>query len=186
MNAKMKGALLFVPVLILAGLSLLHEYNRSTGTVWTVPIGGYDPRDLLRGHYLQFRYEWNFAGAGAQGCRGNECALCTDDPSGFNPPVRLVPLATAPQACTSFIAGSTSDRFGLEEGFYIRGSADNLTRYYVPESEAQRLQRLLFSADDAPEFSVMLRVTDSGTAFIETMYADGVPLEAWLQMNAGE
>jgi hypothetical protein len=148
-----------------------------------VPIAGYDPRDLLSGHYLRFQYVWNLApGSAARGCRGEDCALCTDDPAPFNPQVSLVPLADAPAQCTSFIAGSTVDRFDPGDSFFIRGTSDNLTRYYIPENEAMRLQRLLLTNEtNAPQFSLGLRVTAAGTAYIEAMYVDGVPLEQWLR-----
>jgi hypothetical protein len=28
------------------------------GEEWLIPVEGYDPRDLLRGHYVQYRYDW--------------------------------------------------------------------------------------------------------------------------------
>ena len=28
------------------------------GEEWLIPVQGYDPRDLLRGHYIQYRYAW--------------------------------------------------------------------------------------------------------------------------------
>ena len=28
------------------------------GEEWLIPVRGYDPRDLLRGHYIQYRYDW--------------------------------------------------------------------------------------------------------------------------------
>jgi hypothetical protein len=28
------------------------------GQEWLIPVNGYDPRDLLRGHYVQYRYDW--------------------------------------------------------------------------------------------------------------------------------
>ncbi|WP_230463471.1 GDYXXLXY domain-containing protein [Sphingobium sp. Cam5-1] len=28
------------------------------GQEWLIPIRGYDPRDLLRGHYIQYQYDW--------------------------------------------------------------------------------------------------------------------------------
>jgi len=177
MNKSMRYALLFMPIVALGGLSLLHDYRRSTGTVWTVPIAGYDPRDMLRGHYLQYQFEWNLTDP--RGCSGPDCALCTDEPERFDPPIRLVPRAEA-AACASFIAVSVG-RFDPFDGIYIAGTRDNLTRYYVPESEALRLQTLLTQSDDAPEFSIGLRVTDSGTAYIEAMYVDGEPLEEWLR-----
>ncbi|MES2055406.1 MAG: GDYXXLXY domain-containing protein [Pseudomonadota bacterium] len=31
------------------------------GQEWLIPIRGYDPRDLLRGHYIRYRYDWPVA-----------------------------------------------------------------------------------------------------------------------------
>lgn len=28
------------------------------GEEWLVPVEGYDPRDLLRGHFIQYQYDW--------------------------------------------------------------------------------------------------------------------------------
>lgn len=28
------------------------------GQEWLIPVQGYDPRDLLRGHYVRYRYDW--------------------------------------------------------------------------------------------------------------------------------
>ena len=50
-------ALLF-PILVPIGLVLYHTYT-ATGTVWHLPIRGFDPRDLLRGRYIEFRYDTN-------------------------------------------------------------------------------------------------------------------------------
>lgn len=54
----------FLPLALLlplAGLGLIWlmtDRESREGTEWDVPIAGYDPRDLLRGHYVQFRYDW--------------------------------------------------------------------------------------------------------------------------------
>ncbi|SER63020.1 GDYXXLXY domain-containing protein [Sphingobium sp. YR768] len=37
-----------------------YRLSRS-GEEWLIPIQGYDPRDLLRGHYVQYRYDWPVA-----------------------------------------------------------------------------------------------------------------------------
>jgi hypothetical protein len=39
------------------------------------------------------------------------------------------------------------------------------------------------NTEEPPQFSLGLRVTSRGIAYIETMYVDGVPLEQWLQAN---
>lgn len=48
-------------LLPLAGLGYSWHSTRQTaaqGVEWDVPVTGYDPRDLLRGHYVRFRYIW--------------------------------------------------------------------------------------------------------------------------------
>lgn len=52
---------LAVFVLPLAGLAMLwgwSDHLSRQGTDWDVPVMGYDPRDILRGHYVEFRYDW--------------------------------------------------------------------------------------------------------------------------------
>ena len=59
-------AAILAPVLGLAALWGLSEATYRQGTDWEVPIEGYDPRDLLRGHYVEFAYDWpGFEEAGA-------------------------------------------------------------------------------------------------------------------------
>lgn len=57
-----------VILLPLAGLAYVwqdtHRQSRM-GVEWEVPVSGYDPRDLLRGHYIMFRYDWPIADSGA-------------------------------------------------------------------------------------------------------------------------
>ncbi len=48
-------------LLPLAGLSYswVSTYQQSKlGTDWDIIVQGYDPRDLLRGHYIQYQYDW--------------------------------------------------------------------------------------------------------------------------------
>lgn len=47
-----------VPLLGLAALWVQSDHTYHTGTEWEVPIAGYDPRDYLRGHYVEFSYDW--------------------------------------------------------------------------------------------------------------------------------
>ncbi|MEL6530577.1 MAG: GDYXXLXY domain-containing protein [Pseudomonadota bacterium] len=54
----MKLTALVLPVVGLGGLWGWTDYLSRQGTEWDVAIEGYDPRDLLRGHYVQFTYDW--------------------------------------------------------------------------------------------------------------------------------
>jgi hypothetical protein len=51
-------AIVILPLAGLAALWAQSEYLSHQGTDWEVPIQGYDPRDLLRGHYVEFTYDW--------------------------------------------------------------------------------------------------------------------------------
>lgn len=56
-----RAARLLAALLPLAGLAALWAQSDRTyhsGTEWEVPIMGYDPRDYLRGHYVEFSYDW--------------------------------------------------------------------------------------------------------------------------------
>lgn len=56
-----RAARLIAAILPLAGLAGLWAMSARTyeqGTEWEVPIMGYDPRDYLRGHYVEFSYDW--------------------------------------------------------------------------------------------------------------------------------
>lgn len=56
-------AAVVVPVLGLGALWLQSDRTYNSGTDWEVPIMGYDPRDYLRGHYVEFNYEWTWIGS---------------------------------------------------------------------------------------------------------------------------
>lgn len=176
----LKSAALLVPVLVLGGISVLHAWNQRNGLLWQVPITGYDPRDLLSGHYLQFSYDWNLLDTGqTEFCQEEACGLCAENPAELNPLVTLQPLAVA-QQCPGYIAG-TVNSYGE---FQINGNVELLDRYYIPEAEATRLDTLLREQPDgAMQFVMHLRVNEAGTAFIDTLYLEGMPLEEWLRTH---
>ena len=58
MNRAASWAALALPILGLAGLWANADYQSRQGIEWEVEIQGYDPRDLLRGHYVEFTYDW--------------------------------------------------------------------------------------------------------------------------------
>ncbi len=58
MKPSLHLAAFVLPVFGLGALWGVSEYESHQGTIWEVPVAGYDPRDLLRGHYVQFAYDW--------------------------------------------------------------------------------------------------------------------------------
>ena len=49
--------LLLVPVFFLTGWIYSLKMQIDKGNLVSVPIMGYDPRDLLRGHYLEYQID---------------------------------------------------------------------------------------------------------------------------------
>ncbi len=52
-------AILILPLVILAGWAGWLAIQRENGREVKVVISGYDPRDLLSGHYLAYTIDWN-------------------------------------------------------------------------------------------------------------------------------
>lgn len=52
---------LLLPIAALAANWAVTHQQAQQGQDWLIPIEGYDPRDLLRGHYVQYRYAWPMA-----------------------------------------------------------------------------------------------------------------------------
>lgn len=70
------AAALLLPLAIL-GISWATTWRAAQqGQDWLIPIQGYDPRDLLRGHYVQYRYAWPVLPAPPR--RGNDPAARFD------------------------------------------------------------------------------------------------------------
>lgn len=57
-NRVALAASLLLPLAVFAATWATTHVKAQQGQEWLVPIAGYDPRDLLRGHYVQYRYEW--------------------------------------------------------------------------------------------------------------------------------
>ena len=51
-------AALAFPVLGLVGLMALKAYNQRSGVEMTLPVQGYDPRDILSGRYVTYRVNY--------------------------------------------------------------------------------------------------------------------------------
>lgn len=59
MKNKVLLLILLIPVICLFVWNCFLWYDKDTGTEITVRISGYDPRDLLSGHYIRYRIDWD-------------------------------------------------------------------------------------------------------------------------------
>jgi hypothetical protein len=135
---------LALPVFGLAGLWASSHNQAQQGTLWEVPASGYDPRDLLRGHYIRFRYEW----PGAKDDYSD--ALCL---SGRAPVINdSSPLIEGKSVCDQIVRRNIwadYDNDGIQNG-----------QLYVAQTKARALETQL--ADDKLQAIVTVRIRSDG------------------------
>ena len=59
MNKKILAGVFIVPFIALFAWTMWLYTQQETGKEVKVAITGYDPRDLLSGHYIQYTIDWN-------------------------------------------------------------------------------------------------------------------------------
>lgn len=146
-----------LPTLLLAKA----VYDRQQGKIWLIDIAGYDPRDLLRGHYLNFTYDWNYADDETLSSYTTQCLCLTETAPGQNSnPVAKIMDCQAPEIkqCGSKL---------ISRGH--RSTIAGAQVYFIPEEEGPRLEHLL--RGDAHGFQMEIAVPRSGgPAIIRDLY----------------
>jgi len=175
------GLSLILAVSAPLGLVLKAEHILKTSPVIKIKIAGYDPRDLLYGHYLTYRYDWNWKGGKANddACAGDHCCLCVGD-SGTDPEVELMQCPVSNETdgprCPHIIHG----RYNGMNFFSPEGDQ----RYYVDERIGENLSALLRNGKET--FRIGLGVTPGGKTMIEKLYIDDQTLSDYLTAHGGK
>lgn len=146
MSLTARGALravtLLLPLMGLGAAWTISHQRAQRGTVWEVPVQGYDPRDLLRGHYLVYRYDW--PGLAEEEMPGPDSALCLE---GTPPTIARTRLRRVGLPCPHPVRTAVSDTLLVG-------------RIYIPQAKAAALEAQL--ADPTLRGIVRLRVRDDG------------------------
>lgn len=161
---------LIVPVCLAA--KAWHDAN--SHPVVKVRIAGYDPRDLLHGHYLQYRFDWNWADGqpDAAACAGQECCLCLSGPD-TDPRAALAACGQETGgACRALLKGHSWGDGGFDIGF---------NRYYIPEKHAPALEDVLRGEEKIVRMGLSLR--PGNRAVIQGLYIGDSPLNEYLLYN---
>jgi hypothetical protein len=127
-NRRLRLAALSLPLAGLAGLWFQSDAHYRSGTEWEVPIRGYDPRDVLRGHYVEFSYDW--PGLAERGIL--PATLCLE---GTPPVIARVTVHGGPARCPHPLRAAAGAVYGAEA--LQRG------RLYVGQARAIALQQQL-------------------------------------------
>jgi uncharacterized membrane-anchored protein len=151
---------LLIPIVALALNAYLKSMQRASGEEVVLPIEGFDPRDLLSGHYLTYRIDYGLE----QGCSEHNvpASIC------LRPLRGLYPQGSLPEDCTLFIKGRCDDNAAFMAG---------IERFYIPEESAQVLEQKVQDKRGA----VVLSVDRQGNAAIRDLLLDGKPWKQAVQ-----
>jgi hypothetical protein len=169
-------AALALPVLALAALVGNQEYLLNRATILNVPLRGYDPRDLLRGRYLnsQLDFDWETP-PGADGSSSVEGAVCVLPGDAPKPRVRFLEGDTkAGRDCRLVISGRGWKAANGAPPRFAPTSLDTGgggIKLFVPETRASELEALMIKHPGA--LSVDLAVRPDGGAAISALRVDG-------------
>jgi hypothetical protein len=132
------AAALALPLVGLAAGVAWQASGARGASEWRIPVAGYDPRDPLRGRYINFRYVWTVSGP-AHLCRDGGCDLCLEQggthvravAKGASCPGRIDPAA-------SHLSLVYAPEFGAD-GQPLAA----MSRLFVSEASAPRLEAML-------------------------------------------
>ncbi len=161
-------------VLPLCGLLVLiarAELLLRAGEGFRIAIEGYDPRDLLGGHYLEYRFAFDWQGQSTCG------TLNADKPQGLDPSC-CVCLSPAVESN----APAEARQVGCAEvntcGSWLQASAlAPPQRYFVPERQARELEDALRGR----KASLGVTCGPGGQPAIGELFLDGRPWREVLQ-----
>jgi len=160
--------LLFLPVFVLLGWTLSVQSMIAEGTKLDLPVRGYDPRDILAGHYLSVSVDYD---SFPSECENEDRHIRWKKQTAY------------------FCAGS--GRIVLERdaecGVFIKGYCgykrfyDDISRFYVSEKTAGKLERAIRNNENNP--MLRLSVTQDGRAFPVDLILQGMSYKEWLKLN---
>jgi uncharacterized membrane-anchored protein len=169
-HPKLALALAF-PIACLAVLTGVKQARVMMGMSFVIPIAGYDPRDLLAGHYLIFRLDLGNDICDQQ--RDEDavlvCGMAEDGVMTSAARSRSELSSTPGRAddCTFVLRGR------CEYGRFLAG----VERFYVPEEHARALERAIGSKQGA----VVVSIDRSGRAVVKDLLIDGKPWRKAIQ-----
>ena len=165
MPRKLLIAALVLPLIVLALGIVRAERHLADGKRWMFEVNGYDPRDLLRGHYINYRLvlEQSPADERCDDDHGERCCLClTSQPAG---------MPTKAQRTTCESAETRCD--GVLKTRYL----SELQRYYIPEERAAELTARFQDAAREHRAQLVVAIDAQGKPQIDTLTIDGMALE---------
>lgn len=174
MRLKHKRLLLALvfPFIALVALTGFKAAKRYMGTELTIPVVGYDPRDILSGHYLIYRLDFAEEICPAERQDADRVYLCVVQKK---KKVTAQEIFTADplvhRGCTAVLKGR------CQGGRFLAG----VERFYIPEQHAQLLDRIVRRwGDEGGRTRLVIAVDYQGKAVVKELLIDDKPLREFL------
>ncbi len=169
-NSWIISSAFFIPIAVLLLWTLQLAVNQRQGTSVELPIKGFDPRDILSGHYLRFRLDL----AADDPCPTiNNMSVKDEKPrcvciQPAKPLAQITWKGTCeekPEDCRLFIRGRCE----------WQGFAAGIERYYIPETDSAFIPRL-------PDHSTLvISVQASGITLPLELKPSGTNYRQWIE-----
>lgn len=147
---------LLLPIALLATQTWVHHQQRETGDTILLPIKGFDPRDLLSGHYLIYKIDYGIAENNTCPASDIDAVVC------LSPERQIFPSDELPDSCTQFIRGNCNN-----DARFVTG----LERFYIPEQHAKLLEKHVQNNHG----KILLSLDDAGNAAIRDLLINDRP-----------
>jgi uncharacterized membrane-anchored protein len=155
-----------IPILALLAWTLTLETRVRSGKEIEVRVEGYDPRDLLAGHYIRFRLALGTSTPCTSGTGGPACVCFEPSSEGSV----YAPIISG--SCEELLSRCSAALRG--QCFGSRFEA-GIERYYIPERLAPVLQTI-------PEASTaVIALDEAGKATIKALLVAGEPVEEFAE-----
>lgn len=154
-----------VPMLGLLLLFARAEVLLRSGQSFRIAIRGYDPRDLLRGHYLDYTFDFDWHGESTCG------RLVEGVPAGLDASCCICLTADVDADTQAHARQVACDQVSTCDGWLHASALTPPLRYFVPERHASDLEEAL------PKRRAALTVTcgPGGQPAIGELTLDGQP-----------
>lgn len=158
MRKMLLAFFLILPLIVPAGMIIHHATAK--GTQWELPIAGYDPRDLLRGRYILFRYD-----IAAENFPAHFAVCLNGERTNYDVSVVAPDMV---QECDAWV---------------IKTELTKQQRYYIPESIADQADKLVRTNTD--RFKALVKIKN-GRMQLETLLVDGIKITEFIKGESVE
>lgn len=153
-----------IPLLTLASWAGYRAIVANSGQLIELPIIGYDPRDLLSGHYLTYQIDYGTPVCPDPTAVADRC-VCFTVPKTGKASVQWQGECGLRPDCGAWIEGT------CENGRFTAG----VERFYFSEAYTGAL------AVVPPEATALLRLNGFGAGQVQALKVEGKPLDQWLK-----